>query len=656
MIKPENILHEKKIKEITHSNVIEKSSEKTPQRIFLEKWSQIHGLEIPAGTLDIEKRSAIYQKGVEKLGNELGFDKIEKKLEDLENKEKNKEKLTGTDGENLKRLPALAGMIRKWQGRGYRTIVDALEIPKLKKELEEVRIEGNTEKIAKKEMEIVSIIQNTVGSYPQVDKDGMPFESKEDHPSWIVANQEFNCVGAAVLAGYYFKKLGIKNLYAEIHGHATNLVITSGGKVHLADMRWPDIRQEITGEDIEDGSTDDILKFADNDKTGLYLNFSKKFMSEKKSFWEMEGEKNPKNIFRIHKPESGGQIGIILNNLKTLHKQEGQTDAAIEAAHYALALDPENPETRFYLDKLAAEKMVNCIIKESGIVTVDNNYKEVSREGGDLVYRIPGRDCDYALKIFSGSAPPDKFFSNLEFSRLAGDNIAAPKIIKSGDKFGSLPSPWILWEWASGRPICEIKEKTERFEAARAAGQALRKMHEVKTTGFGSPDGKDGWSGNDAGWTCDRFLKDMRRLISKGGRAFSEAELEKIFSLTLQHDKLRAYDDPRLYHGDIAGDNIIYDKNTNAVTFIDPDEIIAGDPMFDLARSQSPRLSKEFREGVWQGYAGETPLTVEENDRFERWRLFRQALIACRAALKNDGETERYCEAAHEMLEKIDNK
>jgi len=297
---------------------------------------------------------------------------------------------------------------------------------------------------------------------------------------------------------------------------------------------------------------------------------------------------------------------------------------------------------------------INAIMAEAGIaLKEDTRPEDISREGGDLVYRIGGQDCDYVLKIFSDAANPHKFFANLRFGQLAADNNCAPRIIKTSGGSGVLSRLWIIWEWSSGRPICEIEAEGERSEAAVRAGEELRRLHGIKTSGFGRADAHDGWSGDNAGWNCDLFLEEVRGLISRGGRAFSEEEMEKIISLTLNHEKLRDYKDPRLLHGDVAGDNIIYDRSTKAVTFIDPDEVMAGDPMFDLVRSQSPKLGKEFREGVWEGYTRETPLTKEEEDRFELWRLFRQALIACRAVLKNDPQAESYAKAARELLAQI---
>ncbi|MFH0891495.1 MAG: hypothetical protein V1867_01810 [Candidatus Falkowbacteria bacterium] len=338
-----------KIKNISNGSEI--ADKDSPELGFMKRWGALHGVDVSSSIPGPETFTEIYGKGVENLGRNLGYDKIENKLFELLKKQSAGDELSGTEGENLKRLPGLMGKIHEWQTEGYKSLYEALRIPKLKEELKIIKEAGNPDEIAKKELEIVAILQEVIGSYPQVKQ--TKYGSAEDHPAEIIKNQEFNCVGASILAGYFLKKIGIRNLYGKIFNHATNIIITSDGKVHMADMRWPIINKELDNADLEGGTTEDILDFSHNDKTSLNLKFSDRHMSKIRSFWVKE---EPKSLLRIRKPEVGGQIAIVINYLKTLHKQEGRTDEAIEACRYALSLDPDNPEANYYLEKLIQEK------------------------------------------------------------------------------------------------------------------------------------------------------------------------------------------------------------------------------------------------------------------------------------------------------------
>jgi len=231
-------------------------------------------------------------------------------------------------------------------------------------------------------------------------------------------------------------------------------------------------------------------------------------------------------------------------------------------------------------------------------------------------------------------------------------NIPTAHIIRSSDNCNIIPAPWILWTWAPGQPSCDIESESDRLNAVIQAGIQLKKIHKIKVKGFGYPNAKNEWSGKNIGWTTNFFVNRIRQITKKGGRAFSENELQRIFNATSKSEKLLSFSNPRLLHGDITGGNVIA-FNIKDITLIDPGEIIAGDPMSDLGYSQTTRLSPVFREGVWKGYTKNSLLSVEEHDRFLRWQLLRQCVIACKAVLKKNKNAKDYIDDTHSFLKEI---
>lgn len=323
-----------------------------------------------------------------------------------------------------------------------------------------------------------------------------------------------------------------------------------------------------------------------------------------------------------------------------------------------LNADPEANKEKFAINyseihQIVFEK-INDVLKEAGIpINEEIKIKGVRGEDSNSVFRIDCGNSTYALKIFSDSENAGGFYTNKYFNQVAMENgVSLPKIIYSSDGCDLLPAPWIIWDWFSGRQSCDLESETDRSAAAIKTGELLRKIHEIKMPGFGSPDNENEWSGENVEWTIDFFIKRIKGLMERGGTAFSENELSDILSVTAESKELSSFTEPCLLHGDITGGNVIV-SDSKEITFIDPGEIIAGDPMSDLGYSQTTRLSPIFREGVWQGYTKNTPLTMEEYDRFLRWRLLRQCVIACRAVLNKDKNANNYLEDAKSFLKEI---
>lgn len=306
-------------------------------------------------------------------------------------------------------------------------------------------------------------------------------------------------------------------------------------------------------------------------------------------------------------------------------------------------------ETLKYIKKNAKRFLEDAGISAAGRVTV----KEIKKQDFSLVFRIDANKHAYALKIFVLSKKKRGFFTNILFNQIVIDKkISSPKIIFSSNNSGFFPFPWILWEWLPGKQASKLKSEADRYAAAIKTGGIMRAMHQVRLSSFGSPDSNCQLSGQSAQATINYYMNRINVLINNGSDAFSEMELGDIYKVTADSKELLMYDDPRLLHGDLTGSNVIV-SDTKEISIIDPGIIIAGDPMSDLGYSQTTLLSKTFRKGIWERYTGQGSLSGDEYNRFKRWRLLRQVVIACRAKLNNNKAAGNYIKDALLFYEEV---
>lgn len=299
-------------------------------------------------------------------------------------------------------------------------------------------------------------------------------------------------------------------------------------------------------------------------------------------------------------------------------------------------------EENYDVMKITME-MIGSVLESSGISTEKVSFKKISREQNSSTntYMIEAGGERHVLKIFSND---ELLISSRLFSSLAEEGgISVPVLLNSSDECSDLAaSHWILWEWSVGQPINEIKDSDKKTAAAVEAGRVLRKMHDIDVSGA-----------KESNPTVEFYRKKIDNLPTND--VFSDEERKKIVKLTLESDEISSLQGSKLIHGDIAGDNIIFDEATGKATFIDPGEITAGDPMMDLAGSQRPRLSREFREGIMAGYTAEKPLSREEESRFLRWLLLKNFIFVCRPGARDNKEVEKTVADVRSLIEQIEN-
>lgn len=261
------------------------------------------------------------------------------------------------------------------------------------------------------------------------------------------------------------------------------------------------------------------------------------------------------------------------------------------------------------------------------------------------VYRIESPSETFALKVF-----PSHDFSAVrsqKFYQLAQDsNIPVPQLEAVSTEGDS--EEWILLQWVEGKVLHKLAGREVRQKAAVRTGELLRKIHTVKLTSFGWPTSAHTWVSDDPLFSYDFFAHRIENFIEKG---LSRELRDRVYA-HLQGESIgviKEFSNPVLLRGDLTGGNVIVGSQ-GEITIFDPGEIIAGDPMSDLAYTQTSQCSPEFRRGVLKGYFSQGSLSDDESERFRLWLLIRQTVITYRQIHLQGGREARHSKYLAELL------
>lgn len=254
-----------------------------------------------------ELESSIFRRGMELLQKNMPFDTLPEHIKNS---------------------------VLHWQN-GEIALREALQIDRLKSELEDVRRWGDVEIASAKEREIADKIQHAVS--------GFSFLLNANNPSEMVASQNINCVGASMLGGALMQEAGLTYLVGDVPKHSILFLVTSDGNVEWRDMLNASYNEDLTDGMIvgnkKDGSpltVADVAAFSKKPKsTGLMFDIeSEKYRDKLK--WVEKGQRQYVTVFE---PEYGQKIQVLNSAGSTLrYLGDGENDLKKKTSYYNQAV------------------------------------------------------------------------------------------------------------------------------------------------------------------------------------------------------------------------------------------------------------------------------------------------------------------------------
>ena len=280
---------------------------------FLAKMeeSMKHEIETPRRELE----GSVFRRGMEFLRRNMSFDK----------------------------LPGTLNVYYLELGNKEKTLREALQIDKRKRELVATRKAGNMVKIIGMENGIANSIQGAIGEYP--------YHEDVYKPVDILADQTFNCVGASMIGGSLMQEAGLNYLVGDIPEHSLLFMVTSDGEVQVRDMLDKTVNEILKDEMIIGSMSDgtpvdisDIVAFSgQSSSSSLSFELIKSKLSK-------TGDKGREFVTLFH-PEEGQRVQVLLNIGTTL-SDLGHNKEAVEAFHQIISLVPNFAEAHTALGHL----------------------------------------------------------------------------------------------------------------------------------------------------------------------------------------------------------------------------------------------------------------------------------------------------------------
>lgn len=207
-----------------------------------------------------------------------------------------------------------------------KTLFEALNLEQYKKSLEQLRVTGDKNLLAREEKKVADMIQLAVSRFK--------YDTFGDKPAQIIKNQYINCVGASLVGGALMQKVGLNYLVVDVPRHSCLLLVFSNGSVEWRDMLSPRLNSSLTDDLVEGGdknknfSLKDIVAYASqpsNECLVFYIRDQNWYVQRTPSVYRQESFNH--YVFALS-PEYGHQVEILLN----------LADLMLGLAHYQEAI------------------------------------------------------------------------------------------------------------------------------------------------------------------------------------------------------------------------------------------------------------------------------------------------------------------------------
>ncbi|MCK5334291.1 MAG: aminoglycoside phosphotransferase family protein [Candidatus Aenigmarchaeota archaeon] len=252
-------------------------------------------------------------------------------------------------------------------------------------------------------------------------------------------------------------------------------------------------------------------------------------------------------------------------------------------------------------------------------------------------------------KYFVKICPDNSIVTEIFWRKKAHENnIPTPRAIFVDISRKKIPYMFEVLEFIEGTNLRFVSSEF-KYVFAKLIGAKLKKLHCIQVNGFGNAYTEDHWNCKTWREVLEKHMDCSTRNAAR--EIFTIDERKKLHKCT--HDKKMIITHPKLLHGDINAGNFIYSEKRGEVLFLDPGYTIGGDPMLDLARTDTPSPDSVFFRGIKDGYETEIPLTGDESYRLEKLRLLCLASAVVGLYTKKDMKYAIFKPYAKDLLAKL---
>lgn len=287
-------------------------------------------------------------------------------------------------------------------------------------------------------------------------------------------------------------------------------------------------------------------------------------------------------------------------------------------AHLSQNLDPDNPA---YSD---AQRRVMARLGEYTALLV--TPLKARPTGATLVAstrrRIEVRVATPTSHIVLVLAPETDLAHEIFFLRsLAQKELPAQRLIGHDLTCTVVPFTYAILSHLGGITLDQVSDATLLRIAARQAGRALRRIHQLEASGFGAPTPGGRWPARHWPEALAAWL-ERREFAARAEDRLGVEIVAALRAATLE-SPLLACARPRVLHGalDPARILVTLGESVQLEALLRPEPPVAGDPLFDLAYALSPRFPAGFRRGLLEGYEMTGTLDAIQLARLDRLRL-----------------------------------
>ncbi len=243
------------------------------------------------------------------------------------------------------------------------------------------------------------------------------------------------------------------------------------------------------------------------------------------------------------------------------------------------------------MHNLASIKRIVKAKTGMGVARVEEKHEGFDNE----VYMIyPERGRELVLKFPTRLKSSRVITEAWAFKKWSGLGVPVPRALGTGRYY-------VLEEALPGTAMRNAHlSREQKHRAMRDLGRYAKRMHSVKTRGYGylvreGVGGKKTWRD-----FMDPFF-DRIMVELKFNRIVSDSLLNKAMTFYVQYVDVLDFHDPRLLHADLTQDNLMINRGRLS-GIIDASSAFSGDPMFDVAVVNQNSYGTGLMEGFLEGY------------------------------------------------------